>query len=135
MTASRSTPNKSRTGRARSRRETAGGDVPTLASRLRPKRLELGWTQEQLAAEVKSSQAVIQKIENGKSLRPRILEEIAYALGVSPAWLTYGAKDCTNLESEAIELARSWQSLEEPHRTAMKKAIFEMAQQGRTRSQ
>ena len=61
--------------------KTKGADPSTLGGRLRMRRKELGWTQTELATAVGTSQAVIQKIENGKSLRPRILEEIAEALG------------------------------------------------------
>ncbi|MES9926977.1 MAG: helix-turn-helix transcriptional regulator, partial [Candidatus Thiodiazotropha sp. 6PDIVS] len=43
--------------------------MDTLGSRLRRKRRERGWTQEELALRAGTNQAVIQKIENGKSLR------------------------------------------------------------------
>jgi hypothetical protein len=33
---------------------------------------------------------VIQKIENGKSRQPRIMEDLAIALEVNPAWLQWG---------------------------------------------
>jgi hypothetical protein len=33
---------------------------------------------------------VIQKIENGKSLRPRNIMDIAQVLNVNPAWLQFG---------------------------------------------
>ena len=58
-----------------------------LGARMRSRRKDLGWTQTELADKVGTSQAVIQKIENGKSLRPRILEELARALDVKPAWV------------------------------------------------
>jgi ribosome-binding protein aMBF1 (putative translation factor) len=45
-------------------------EMTTLAARLRSKRRQLGWTQERLAEAAGTTQAVIQKIENGKSLRP-----------------------------------------------------------------
>jgi transcriptional regulator with XRE-family HTH domain len=47
-------------------------------------------TQDGLAKEAGTNQAVIQKIENGKSLRPRLIMEIAEALNVNPAWLQFG---------------------------------------------
>jgi len=62
----------------------------SLANRLRNARLDKGWSQEYLASRADSSQAVIQKIENGKSLRPRNIERIAVALGLRPAWLMFG---------------------------------------------
>lgn len=61
-----------------------------IGNRLRRTRKELGLTQDQLAAQCGSKQAVIQKIENGKSLRPRQIEEIAKILNVNPAWLQFG---------------------------------------------
>ena len=90
-------------------------DVSTLGGRLRKRRRELGWTQMYLAERVGTSQAVIQKIENGKSLRPRILEEIAEALSVRPSWLMFGVQEVGGLEPEALELARAWSKLQEPH--------------------
>jgi len=95
----------------------------TLGARLRKRRKELGWTQTELAEKVKTSQAVIQKIENGKSLRPRILEELAIAMQVKPAWLMFGVEEAGELTDDAIELARAWARLKEPHRTAMREAI------------
>jgi transcriptional regulator with XRE-family HTH domain len=101
-------------------------DLSTLGGRLRRRRLELGWTQVRLAEAVGTSQAVVQKIENGKSLRPRILEELAGALAVSPAWLMFGVEEAGGLSEEALELARAWSRLEEPHRTAMREAILKI---------
>ena len=101
--------------------------LDTLADRLRSKRKEVGWTQEQLAQKVGSSQAVIQKIENGKSLRPRKIDKIAEVLGSTPAWLMFGDDGAQSLDQEAIELARAWSKLSEPHRSAHKRAIMERA--------
>ncbi len=106
----------------RSRRD----DTTTLAGRLRKRRREFGWTQVQLAEEVGTSQAVIQKIENGKSLRPRILEDLAKSLDVSPSWLMFGVEEVSALDEEALELAKAWANLPEPHRSAMRDAIFRM---------
>ena len=102
------------------------GDPSTLAGRLRNRRKEFGLTQVQLAEMVGTSQAVIQKIENGKSLRPRILEELAAALEVSPSWLMFGVEEVGELDADALELARAWSNLPEPHRSAMRDAIFRM---------
>ncbi|MCP5152270.1 MAG: helix-turn-helix transcriptional regulator [Ectothiorhodospiraceae bacterium] len=101
-------------------------DLDTLGGRLRARRKELGWTQMYLAERVGTSQAVIQKIENGKSLRPRILEQIAQSLGVRPAWLQFGVEEVGELSEDAIELARAWSKLEEPHRSATKEAILKI---------
>lgn len=98
-----------------------------LAIRLRARRKEVGWTQEELARRVGTSQAVIQKIENGKSLRPRKIDRIAEMLGTTPAWLMFGDYAADDLDDEAIELAKAWQMLREPHRSAHKRAILERA--------
>jgi len=105
---------------------TSHEDLESLGGRLRRRRKELGWTQMFLAEQVGTSQAVIQKIENGKSLRPRILEQIADSLAVKPAWLTFGVEEVGELNEEAIELARAWARLSEPHRSAMKDAILKI---------
>ncbi len=102
----------------------------TLAERLRSRRKEVGWTQEQLAQRVGSSQAVIQKIENGKSLRPRKIEEIARVLETSPAWLMFGDDDVSGLDGEAIEVAMAWSKLREPLRSHHKRAILASVQGG-----
>jgi transcriptional regulator with XRE-family HTH domain len=101
--------------------------LDTLAERLRIKRKDVGWTQEQLAQKVGSSQAEIQKIENGKSLRPRKIDRIAEVLGTTPAWLMFGDDGANSLSQEAIELARAWSKLSEPHRSAHKRAIMKRA--------
>lgn len=58
--------------------------------RVRQLRKQAGWTQEQLAVRSGTNQAVIQKIENGKSLRPRGLADLANILRANPAWLQWG---------------------------------------------
>ena len=112
-----------------SRQGTSGGsekgaEHSGLGARLRKRRKDLGWTQTELAERVGTSQAVVQKIENGKSLRPRILEQLADALDVKPAWLMFGVEEAGELSDDAIELARAWARLKEPHRTAMREAIM-----------
>ncbi len=102
----------------------APNHTPGLGKRLRQQRKELGLTQTELASRVGTSQAVIQKIENGKSLRPRILGDLAKALAVKPAWLMFGIEEMGDLSEEAIELGLAWARLKEPHRTAMKDAIL-----------
>ncbi len=92
-------------------------NLGTLGQRMRYKRLDNGWTQEQLAAKAGTNQAVIQKIENGKSLRPRKIDQIASVLGVNPAWLMFGDEADTSLSSDARDLAKAWNKLPEPHRS------------------
>ncbi|MBL3589997.1 MAG: hypothetical protein DIZ78_07635 [endosymbiont of Escarpia spicata] len=101
--------------------------METLGSRLRRKRRERGWTQEELALRAGTNQAVIQKIENGKSLRPRKIDEIAQVLDVNPAWLMFGEKSGPSLDDDAVEVAKAWQRLPEPIRTRIKRNIFEQA--------
>jgi len=99
----------------------------TLADRLRRARKQKGWSQEFLAQRADTSQAVIQKIENGKSLRPRNIERIAEALDVRPAWLMFGVNEVEDLDEEAVQVARAWTRLKEPERSAMKETIRRLA--------
>ena len=110
----------------------AGGQTKTvrkesLGERLRQKRKEMGWTQEQLAARAGTTQAVIQKIENGKSLRPRKIDKIAAPLGVPPAWLMFGDSSYDDLDSEAIEVLRAWQKLDLESRRSFKQQLLTRA--------
>ena len=71
-----------------------------IGKRIRQIRRDKDLSQEELAALAGTTQAVIQKIENGKSKRPRNLAEIAVAPQVNPAWLQWGepyAMDFTSL--------------------------------------
>ena len=77
----------------------------SLGERLRFRRRELGLTQDELALLWGTNQAVIQKIENGKSLRPRKLDTIADALKITPSWLLYGEERNTQLTPEAKKSA------------------------------
>ncbi len=61
-----------------------------VAERVKECRIAKGWTQEQLGVRSGTNQAVIQKIENGRSVRPRCLGVLAIVLGVNPAWLAWG---------------------------------------------
>lgn len=106
------------------------GDTSTLGGRLTASRIGKGLTQHQLADAVGTSQAVIQRIEAGKCSHPRILNELAAALDVSPAWLMYGVNVIEDLELEAIETARAWSRLTEPQRTALKEMIMRVAESG-----
>ncbi len=109
-------------------------DMSTLGSRLRMKRREKGLTQEQLAAKADTSQAVIQKIENGKSLRPRKINIIAKVIGVDPAWLQFGGDNKPGgLDAETVELAMAWSKLRDPERSDFKKDILKAASKIRRR--
>ncbi|WP_078487626.1 helix-turn-helix domain-containing protein [Solemya velesiana gill symbiont] len=65
-------------------------ELDTLAKRLTWARTRKGLCQMELGELTGSSQSAIQKIENGKSLRPRKIETIAEVVGINPAWLMFG---------------------------------------------
>ena len=92
---------------------------------MRRRRREKSLTQEQLAVKAGTNQAVIQKIENGKSLRPRKIDEIAKVLDVNPAWLMFGEKSGATMSEEGLEIARAWSRLPEPVRSRIKRHIHE----------
>ena len=98
----------------------------TLGERLRYRRRQMGWTQEQLAVQAGTNQAVIQKIENGKSLRPRKIDEIAAVLEVSPAWLMFGDDKALPLTDSARELAELWMGLPEQERSLILKQVRQL---------
>ena len=100
----------------------------SLGQRMRMRRQQKGWTQEQLARQAGTNQAVIQKIENGKSLRPRKINEIAEVLGVNPAWLMFGDDAENGLSPDAIALAEEWSQLSEPHRSRIQREIHNLIQ-------
>lgn len=101
----------------------------SLGERMRCRRREKGWTQEQLAAMAGTNQAVIQKIENGRSLRPRRINEIAAALEVSPSWLMFGdAPADSGMDSEARAIGESWSQLPEPFRSRIRAEIMHYSQ-------
>jgi transcriptional regulator with XRE-family HTH domain len=103
-------------------------DSDSLGARLTRSRLRHGWTQHALAHNVGTSQAVVQRIETGKCRHPRNIDRLADILDVSPAWLMYGAEVMDGLELEAIETAKAWANLTEPHRTALKEMIIKIAE-------
>ncbi|VAX11653.1 hypothetical protein MNBD_GAMMA26-39 [hydrothermal vent metagenome] len=98
----------------------------SLGDRLRCQRREKGWTQEQLAAKADTSQAVIQKIENGRSLRPRKIDALATALEVTPSWLLFGDEHGSRiLSTEEQTIAGAWALLPEPHRSRIRSEILQ----------
>ncbi|PHI32747.1 phage repressor protein C [Budvicia aquatica] len=62
----------------------------TLAQRLRIAMAEVGITQSSLAEKIGVSQATIQKIVTGRTLRTAFLLPIAKALNIRPEWLAEG---------------------------------------------
>jgi transcriptional regulator with XRE-family HTH domain len=74
--------------------------METLGGRVKRKREEKGWSQSDLALEVKrvnrsltTRQSTIAAIEDGTSKKPTILYELARALGVSDEWLKTGKEE------------------------------------------
>ncbi len=104
--------------------------MDSLGARLRRQRREKGWTQEQLAIKAGTNQAVIQKIENGKSLRPRKINEIAKVLEVNPAWLMFGDRSA-NLSEDAVKIAEAWENITEPSRGRLMDEIMNLADKGK----
>lgn len=108
-------------------RASEADNLRTLAARLRYARERKGLTQEELARAAGTKQQVIQQIEKGITKKPRKIEAIARVLDVSPAWLQFGIEELDALDKDAVMLALSWMTLDEPHKTAMRNAILEMA--------
>ncbi len=100
--------------------------VETLANRVRKTRRSKSWTQQKLADLAHTTQAVIQKIENGKSLRPRNIVALAKALEVDPSWLMFGASGTESLPLEAIAVAKAWSELPEPQRSSVKDQVMRL---------
>ncbi len=99
----------------------------TLATRLRAARKHRAWSQQALAIRACTTQAVIQKIENGKSLRPRIIVAIAEALEVEPSWLMFGTSETAELSPEAIAVAKAWSELSELQRQGIKNKVTQLS--------
>lgn len=74
-------------------------NLPGLAVRLRERRLELGLTQDQLAARAKVSREHISRIEAGHQRTPHTIHKLADALAVDAMWLTAGL-DCYAIHIE-----------------------------------
>ncbi|MDH3317802.1 MAG: helix-turn-helix domain-containing protein [Gammaproteobacteria bacterium] len=100
----------------------------TLATRLRTARNHRAWSQQGLANRACTTQAVIQKIEKGKSLRPRNIVAIAKALEVGPSWLMFGASVSEDLSPEAIAVAKAWSELSEPERSSVRDSVMRLTQ-------
>ena len=110
-------------------------EVETLANRLRAARRRRALSQEALAVRASTSREVIQKIENGKSLRPRNIVAIAEALDVKPSWLMFGANETElNLSIEAIAIAKAWSELSEPERNSVRDAVMRLLNENRERN-
>lgn len=69
---------------------TTKDPIADIGLRLLAARQAAGLTQAQVGEMSGTNQAVIQKVENGNSMRPRALVAIAKAVNVNPAWLQFG---------------------------------------------
>ena len=85
-------------------------------------------TQERLAELAdNTTQAVIQKIENGKSLRPRKIDKIADVVGVKAAWLMFGSDRFDSVEAEAMKSLALGLGLDEALRQELRAKILSSA--------
>lgn len=101
-------------------------DLPkltSLAERLKWARRRLDLTQDQFAELVGTTRVQIQKIENGRTLRPRNVGKLAEVGKVPAAWLQFGYAELEALPQEAIQLAVDWNSLPEHTKKAIKAAV------------
>lgn len=70
-------------------------DTFLIGKRMRDRRLELGYSLEEVAASVGVATSTIQRYEAGRISQPKmpVIEVIARALDVSPAWLIGKSND------------------------------------------
>jgi transcriptional regulator with XRE-family HTH domain len=76
-----------------------------LGQRVKELRLERGWTQQELADKLETSNMNIANIESGRVKNPRNLSELAEILKSSPNYLLGGESDILKLDSEIHLLA------------------------------
>lgn len=77
--------------------------MDTLAARLKIAREKKGLSQAQLADTIGLSQQSVAKIENGETLQPRKIKEIAKVLDVSQKWLQLGIEENGEISSYVVE--------------------------------
>ncbi|HEM7577760.1 TPA: helix-turn-helix transcriptional regulator [Serratia marcescens] len=77
--------------------------MKTLAERFKFARENSGLSQEELAAKVGVTQQSIAKIENGITLQPRKIKELAAYLGVSQQWLQLGIEENAELSNYIVK--------------------------------
>ena len=102
----------------------------SIASRLKSARKAAGLTQEQLAQASGVTQGAIQKVENGKSQRPRKLKKIAAVLGVSPAWLLLGEEGSFPLTDDEKALLMRLRQLDPEDKTILISLIDKLVRNG-----
>ena len=79
----------------------------SLAENVRILRERAGMTQAELAEKLGKGQTTIFKIENGQTLRPRFMDELAQALGVTRIQLEFGTPETVGSDSPAYSLKLS----------------------------
>lgn len=77
--------------------------MKTLAERFKFARENAGLSQEDLAVKVGLTQQSIAKIENGITLQPRKIKELALSLGVSQQWLQLGIEENAVLSNYVVQ--------------------------------
>ncbi len=98
-------------------------ELDTLAKRFTKARKDMGLTQEQLAKKADTTQAVINKIEKGKSLMPRHIDRLAKEMDTSPAWLQFGVESLDHLSKENIEVVLELSKLPDDEQKIVKSTI------------
>ena len=102
----------------------------SLASRLKTARKAAGPTQEQLALATGVKQGAIQKIENGKSHRPRKIKKIADVLDVSAFWLLLGEEGSFYVSDDEKALVMRFRQLDPEDKTILKSLIDKLVRNG-----
>lgn len=83
-----------------------------LSEKVRKRREELGWSQEELALKMGySSRTSINKIENGRPCSQKIIAKLAEALCTTPAYLLGWAEEETGKPTEDNGLSAKKQAL------------------------
>ncbi|UJD98890.1 XRE family transcriptional regulator [Serratia plymuthica] len=77
--------------------------MKTLAERFKFAREKSGLSQDDLATKVGVTQQSIAKIENGITLQPRKIKELAFSLGVSQQWLQLGIEENAELSNYVVQ--------------------------------
>lgn len=81
--------------------------MSSLAERTKISREKIELSQQQLADKVGVSQQSIAKIENGETLQPRKIKQLADALGVTVNWLQFGDLDGNGQDTNMV--VKDWE--------------------------
>ena len=95
----------------------------TVAERLTRLRKARGMTQEELAKKAGVTRHLISHIETGRVERPKDMDKIARALGVSPALVQFG-EEKTALDDGVWSAAKALQTLPPDQREALIRLIL-----------